>query len=679
MPGIQALDEFLERLRALKESLARADWTVPEPPEFDPLGQWKLRPILVGAPPVAPPGQTLDELRHELPERIRAYLNSESDAVLLVKVPPGVGKTHASVGVAQDFAGSGYRGLWCGQRHNMFTEIAALPHFEPRRWYHWQPISGQIDDEPACRYAEYQAAWTARGYSAMDLCRQVCRPDNWIKKCAYRRQEKAKARLIFAQHQHLTAGIAINKFDFAVVDELPLGAFVDDRLIGVDHMAVGATGPLGDLIAELRVLCGTVTERRRLAGRALFEKVGELVGDAIAAVEIKVGVPVPPRVHGPTEVERAPYWYVYDLVELLASEYAAWRAGWPAWNETVWLTRGGIHLLQRAEPWKHLPAKLVVLDATAQPDLYRMIFRREVEVYAPLARRAGRLYQVAGRQNGKGLAVAKGELTAAGREMLETARQLAAGAERPGLICWKALRPHAEKYFDLVMTFGALRGSNHMEQCDVVIVLGTYTPNQESMLDLATAITGQREPFHEADETGARQPIHRPTMRAYRLTEAGLMQVRTLWPDSQGVERQIKEYAHPALRAIHEQLREAELVQAIHRARINVRATTVWLLTSTPTDEPLDALYEEPPIGPAGIHWKVWTKLEPWLADRHTQGAAVTSADIAQAMNSTAKYVQDNKWLDAIVAHYAGAWEIDAIRPAKGTAGGQPKKAIRPA
>lgn len=680
MPGIQQLDEFLARLKASREALDAADWTLPEPPEFPSLGQWRLRPIQSGAPPVARGGKTIAALREELPERLREYLRSESKAVLLVKVPPGVGKTHAASQVAQEYAAAGYRGLWAGSRHNMFSEIASMPHFEPRRWYHWQPISGEIDGDPACRYADYQAAWTQRGYGAMDLCWQVCEPDGHLKRCPYRRQERVRARLIFAQHQHLVSGIAIDKFRFAVVDELPLGAFVEDRLIKVEDLDVGATGPVGELIRRLQALAATAPDKRRVAGRALFDQVGDLVTDAIAACEINVGAPRPPRIYGPTEALRAPHWYVFDMLELMDRERRAWREGWAAWNETVWLTRAGLHLLARSDPWDKLPAKLIVLDATAHHELYRLIFRREVEVYAPAAERLGRLYQVAGRQNGKGAALAKkGELSEAGRAMIDAALQLTAGATRPGVICWKAMRPHVEKHFDLVLTFGGLRGSNAMEACDVVVILGTYTPNQEAMLDLATAVTGELRPFHELDEHGARKPIHRPVMRAYRLTEAGLAQVREIWPGAAGVERQIGEYAHPALRAIHEQLREAELVQAIHRARINVRAATVWLLTSTPTDEPVDALHEEPPIAPAGIHWKAWTRLEPWLAERHAAGLGVTNADIAEFIGSTVKYVQDNKWLEVIASSRPDMWVIDSIKPAKGTAGGPPKKAIKPA
>ena len=682
------LAEFRERLRLERERLAGMDWAQPpDEPEPEPANLFRLAPEYGRGLPLAPEGLTMDEIRAALPEKLTGYLICDSLEALLVKVPPGVGKTHAMSAVAQELSEQGYRGLWCGQRHDMFAEIASLPHFDPHRWWHWQPISGEINQIDACRYADAQRAWSERGYHAMDLCWQLCKPDGWYKRCPYRLQEKRKERVIFAQHAHLVNGLSIDRFHYAVVDELPLGAFVEDRVIEVKDLDVGAIGPLGLLIAKLVDRCQWAPDRRRVAGRELWDQIGELFGAALEATDADYGLPAMPRVYKADEVQWVKHWYVFDLLRLGAQEHEAWKSGWPAWNERVWVTSKGLHLLDRKQPWNKLPAKLVVLDATAQPELYRMIFGRGVEVYAPAARRVGTLKQIAGRTNGKQAVLDGDQISQYGREMLDIAQRLTASAKHPGVICYKSLRPHAEKLFDTVLTFGALRGSNRMEHCDAVVILGTPTPNQSQMLDLATAITGQREPFFKLDEKGMREPASEYRLRAYRFTPAGLVEWQQQFEGATGARRNVREYRSPALRAIHAQLREAELVQAEHRARINVRAATVWLVTSTPLDEPLDGLYQDPPIGPAGIDWKIWQKLEPWLSDRHAQGLSVTYADLAEWLGpkknkktgeetDRANYFRDHGYLRIIMQYQPELWE-ESLRP-KGGKGGRPEKSIAP-
>lgn len=667
--AVRQLDQFLERLRAERRALEDQDWTPPEPPDERPTrDDYRLKPLdRTMLAPSAPP-IPIDEVRNRLLVKLHEYLGSSRESVLLIKVPPGVGKTHVTTSVAQFFARRGQRGLWTAGRHSMFHDLELLPHFDPALWYHWRGLQGEIDAEPVCRHASGQAAWARKGYQAYDLCRQLCARDGWISRCPYRAQERRQEPLIFGQHQHLATGLSIKSFDFVVVDELPVSAFVEDRTVPVSGLDVGAIGPLGDLAVRLGEIAARCGKSERVAGRRLFDQIGELLDDVFAQVDVGAGsVPDVPQVWNERDVDRAPYWYVADLLGLASPEHRAWREGWPAWNERLWVTRAGLHLLRRSEPWEHLPRHIVVLDATAQPDLYQILFGRQTETYAPAVERQGRVYQVAGRLNGRDTTASGEALTAAGREMLEVVRRIAVRYERPGVVVWKALAAHFRRIFgdDRVLTYGALRGTNALQDVDGLILCGTPTPSGSQMLDLAVALSGEIRPFYRYGEDGRREPVYLFADREYRLSPEGVACLREQYgADTASATRRVGYYAHATLDAIHRQLREAELIQAIHRARINMRPADVWLLTSTPLqDEALDGLWNDPPIGPAGIHWQVWLRLEPWLRAAWEDGRSVTYETVADAAGVQETWARKSRWLDAIAAWAPDLWSTGRLEP----------------
>lgn len=677
------LTRFIAQLQAERTRLADLDWTPPEPPTDAPTyDDFRLKPISMTELAPLPDPLTLDALRARLPIRLHDYLASDSQAALLVRVPPGAGKTHTTVGVAQFFAQQGLRGLWAASRHNMFKDLENFKHFNPSLWYHWLSIQAEVDEEPVCRYGGAQRKWSELGYESMGLCHQLCgkRADNWIKRCPYRRQEQVSKPLIFAQHQHLTSGLAISNFDFVIVDELPLGVFVQDRRIPIQGLDVGATGPLGHLVEQIADICRSMPTGCRVADKGLFDQIGDTLTDVYEQIDLAIGVlPDMPRVSSEHEVSRQPYWYLFDLLRLAAVEHQAWSKGWKTWNASMWCTSSGLHLLSRSTLWEKLPPKIIVLDATAQADLYRIIFQRDIELYAPAVERQGKLYQVAGRLNGKSATVRRDVLTDSGREMLDVAKRLTAEAKQPGIICWKAIAPHFRREFgaDRVLTFGALRGTNALEDADVLIVAGTPTPDGSAMLDLAVALSSRIDPFFKYDDDGKRLPIYRHADREYRLSAAGIECVRAQYGEQfKSVTRRTGIYPDPTLDAIHRQLRESELIQAIHRARINIRAATVWLLTSTPLQEELlDGVWNDPPLGPQGIHWQVWLRLEPWLRQQWQTSNPIDNHSLATAAGVSLNWVQRNGWLDLIAEYMPGQWQISRLNP---SGRGRPKSGAIP-
>jgi len=691
---------IVEELRAQRALLDATDWTIPEPPADGPTHyDYRLKPREQSDLKALSKPMTVEMLRNTFNVKLHDYLGGDSDAALLVAMPPGTGKTHTTVAVAQFLARHGQRGLWAASRHNMFDDLSGFPHFDPSLWYHWTGIQGQQNDAPVCKHADAQRKWSNLGYKSSALCLQLCKHDGYIGQCPYRQQAKRKEPLIFGQHQHLVSGLSISNFDFVIVDELPLNAFVNERLIPADGLDVNARGPLKLLTDALRLACFDAPKMRRISGRELFDRIGLILNEAYAQIDLGIGLPEVPDVYSPDQVHKLPYWYLFDFLRLAQAEHRAWEERWPTWNERVWITRGGLHLLSRSEPWDKLPRKTVVLDATAQPDLYQLVLKRDVEVFAPTVERVGKLYQIAGRLNGKHTTLDKGELSDSGRELLDITRRLIAqrGYTKPGFVVWKALATHFQREFGdaAVLTFGGLRGTNALQDVDALFICGTYTPNGFALIDHAVALSDRVEPLFQLGEDGRKIPLYRYADREYRLTPYGLDSVKTQFGSQyNAVTRRTGYYAEPTLDAVHRQLREAELVQALHRARINVRQADAWLLTSTPTDEPLDGVWNDPPLGPDGIEWRVWLRIEAWLEEQAKRDGQITITydDLAQVVvprlrkdkdtnelayhdkGLSSEYMRKNKWLELIAGHLSEDWQLEKLTVS--AKGGRPKTVL---
>ena len=129
--------------------------------------------------------------------------------------------------------------------------------------------------------------------------------------------------------------------------------------------------------------------------------------------------------------------------------------------------------------------------------------------------------------------------------------------------------------------FGSIRGTNEFEDHDVVIILGREQPSVGDAERRAMAIWYDTKEPIRCINPGAKGEVQYP----YRVRH------RTL-PD--GSRRPVKVRVHPDRRvqAVIEQVREAEMVQAIDRLRLihSPRRKTVYVLCNIPLDIPVDAL-----------------------------------------------------------------------------------------
>jgi hypothetical protein len=698
----------LERIVRKREDLELEDWTPPIPPpepeEYGnyALGNWHFSARAHGI--LSQRQITLDDLRREMPERLWQYVLSAAECALLVRVAAGGGKTYAGIELAQRAARSGMRVLWTSARHNAWDDLVLMRNFDGRLWYHWLPIQFKDEDTDAemCRLRKAQEVWQKKGYSAFELCKRLCWKDGWINSCPYRGQENRTEPIIFAMHNHLANGIAISGFDLVIVDELPLKAFIQERTISEKGVVFpNAYGPIEDLTQKLAETISMVDAglyKRRLGGRDLFEIIGPYITDALAQLEVMASNPIQiPTIYHPEDVKKAPYWYLLDLLEVCLPEHKAWLSGWERWAERLWIDKAGLHILKRSDPWDKLPKRMVVLDATAKAEIYKAIFDREIEEYRPNIARQGRVFQVAGRLNGKRDLLDKNqEIARAGKQAIETVQSIVQEKEYTGrvsVICSKDFQPFFSKIYgdDNVRHFYDLRGTNSLEGCQVLFVVGTPSPRGQSVIDAATALSKRIQPFGKPNETGYIEPVFVRDVREYMVTAD--FAVENKHRPGYCPSRKIGGFWNdPDLQIILDQMREAELLQAIHRARINVHDVDVWLLSSVPIDEPVDGIFNDPPIGPDGINWRVWLKLKPWLEEKRANGETVTYESLAGAIIMPRKvkgtrtretadkevsndFIKNHKWLEKIVAYWPDGWNITSIQ---GTGRGRPKTGIAP-
>lgn len=257
-----------------------------------------------------------------------------------------------------------------------------------------------------------------------------------------------------------------------------------------------------------------------------------------------------------------------------------------------------------------------------------------------------------------------GELTEHALDNIRIIKRLTQehGYAKLGVVCHKAV----EQVFgwilgsENVMHFGGLRGSNKLQGCDALFICGTPGGNSEQVVKIALALNpDRREPYGTRDRNGHIQPVWEQIPMPYRLTEEGLRRLQQEYGvNVVGAKRLNGHYIDPELDLISRQLRQAELVQTIHRARITRRNVDVWLLSAVVTDEPVDWVMQTPPIGPSGIPWSKWLRIEDWLNGQYERGNRITYVDLAEVTGTSEAWIRREDWLRKIVEYQPQKWQL---------------------
>ena len=452
-----------------------------------------------------------------LAARVRAHLEStdpaERTTLLVVAAPPGVGKSYAiaELGMPTTAHPLGEHNLaWIAERRDMVRQIPALGAYR------------QI--EPC----------TAKNCSADDLHTLVASSghNTWgvhsqhLTACDYAAQFRAPGSAVY-QLAHVPTGYPA-QHDGIVIDECNPTSWLPEQEFDVGKLqaatAAVPTGSVADLL--LRAVQATLTDaaqaKRPLTGRALFDALdkrchGQLaawLGAMCQAPEVTDPHPWPGGLDifdaNAAQVAAAlPPVVLPQLWRALAQELSRWQRGGD-WNSRLRIgqqRRGPEMALYLTQPRRFgapatgmLPPQALI-DGTGDEELLALLFEMDIlmlraQVDPPpntchLAVRTGKRYGKTSltARHGRDLARAIAECRYLLRELDSDGTHLA--AERVGLITFKDCKAAMAEALGIPAErtghFWGMRGSNALEDCDILLVVGTPTLRPEDVVRLALA------------------------------------------------------------------------------------------------------------------------------------------------------------------------------------------------
>lgn len=544
------------------------------------------------------------------------------EAMLLIAAPAGIGKTTLGVRAAETVAAGGQKVMYVGPRKEFFADIQALAT-RPAWWYAWQSRHGGDADGygATCRWPLQIAAWQQRGYDSRAFCSnpRICGWAYAKRDCRYYAQERRVKDIIFAQYEHIALGhLLLDRMHVIIGDELPIRAFLHPW-----HIPAGAIVPpdvrdarAGALLTRLATLASVPNVV--WSGIELLDALGGAphVADVCAAFRQAISFAAyEPELRGPDDAENAPYFHLPWTLGLLAREADRAVAGQDAISR-VRVSSDGLTLLLRRAP-RVLPPHVIWLDATANARLYQTIFRRAVTVVQPDVAFQGRVRQVWSGLNNKRTLDEEGMRASAKLDHLkrQIAHILGRGYQHPAFISYKdlvkSLLPAEYGGIDALAHFGGSRGTNRLQDCDCLIVVGAPQPPTPQLLDMAAMLYHERdEPFDTTWTTRDRPFVGQPWA----------WPIGGFWDD-------------PDVQTLLEQTRESELVQALHRARPLIRDVDVWLLTNVPLDGvPVELVSLRELFGaPEGVDPYRWPEVVQLAEARMAAVGMVTTADLVDA------------------------------------------------
>lgn len=275
----------------------------------------------------------------------------------------------------------------------------------------WQDILDQGADETLwynyearntenCENFHAVSQLASKGYVPMAYCQSVCPLKSFCEKTGYLSQEaKRKAKPItYVRHQQLMTAM-VNEYKYIIIDENCLSVF--DTPIIVDasqlkptyeywdsHMDMVQVKLILELVEGVRQALLKANEYQVYSGREVMRLIDEqMLGNLVSTlrmIDIKAILDFQPKtVMQGIDTTTVPIRCLPTLYQVLLSEIDLYESKTQRYNS-------GLHIVnQELEVYSldriHIPSNrpIIVSDGTPLPDLYGLLFDREVELYAP--------------------------------------------------------------------------------------------------------------------------------------------------------------------------------------------------------------------------------------------------------------------------------------------------------
>ena len=420
---------------------------------------------------------------------------SQAGKVHVVLCPPGSGKTYSYSALGAKSTTNPYGEIpmaWITPYHALATN-GSLQHFD-----HYYGVN-----EKNCHKHERGKELARKGYNTYLM--------HEAHDCVYFQQ--------FRKHTGSTiypvAALGMVNWDTVqavVIDEFDLANWIDTKKYGIEELKHATPGDESYQSRLLRaaqaVISDAMANGKVYQGRALFDALDSHMEGQLAiilpALHQDDGLMNPRPYTDAEDPSMLPMVILPGLVRALFAELTRWTAGGADWNGRVRVDGDKLTISTKRELPKNKP--ITILDATGDELVFSLYFGMPVEIERVDFNPMPGTQHIAVRELKNGKSVRNGIMSVvkspyASRKQATILKKLRhllrdAGVSldmlRSGAVgiisykdCVQELGEALSIPADKCGWFGNMRGSNALESCEVLLVVGTFAPNPSDVARLA--------------------------------------------------------------------------------------------------------------------------------------------------------------------------------------------------
>jgi hypothetical protein len=438
----------------------------------------------------------LDRIAKEIERSTLQAIDASRHNLLVQDIPPGVGKSYAVAPI------TGIRDIgYFVERHDMPVSVPALQAI---------PEAKKPNDQN-CRSPREHTALTTLGYKAPHRGEPY-----WL-------QFEQAGSMLYV-HNYLSTPHPLRHKDGWAIDEFKLAIFFPTDIIDLTIARRGVDeGSYGDrlIVAIQAAIAGVGRETAKynrigqwhneVRGKLAYDLINDALGGQLTLVlfglrrELRCGLSVitehpTAKYKDAIEIKHLPGTGLIKIAVTMLSEWQKWVSG-NEFNSLIGLTGEEIKVTRRIRPYRvqSVPS-IALLDATSSPRILAKVFTDiDIEVNHQDVIPPPDLKHVwvhTGARYGKTALVDKSSFQREQKRVIKTVQLI---FRKEGIVPRRLGVVSYEKFATILgealgaqpkdcLYFGNLRGSNALEQCDVLLVVGTPTPSLDDVLRDAQAI-----------------------------------------------------------------------------------------------------------------------------------------------------------------------------------------------